>query len=141
MQYGWVEVGIPDSHVAGTLDAPGKNCRKEADPSKHIVLFSVNTNLRGDLDRFLECVNEDLTIGLELGELLVYTNHLKAVKQAAQLKFDLKFKGTSILYSWPSKGTLEGCYIDQGNIKKAAVSLHLLHKSIMKEANFLDQYL
>jgi len=139
LQYGWVEVGIPADHSLGILEAPQKRLSEEADPSKHVVIFSVDTELRGNLQGFLEVVNKDLSSG----DLLVYihgykTSHLKAVKQAAQLKYDLKFKGTIILYSWSSAGTVCGYYTDEKNIKKAAVSLHKLLKSIMNEVNLLN---
>ena len=116
---------------------------EEADPLKHVMIFSIATNLRCNLPHFVECVNNDLTTGQGMGEVLVYihgynTSHLKAVKQALQLKNDLDFKGTIILYNWSTKGTILGYDANEETTKENFGSLHELFKSIMKEVNILN---
>jgi hypothetical protein len=144
LQYGWVEVAIP----VGVREVPSKETFEEGDPSKHIVVFSVNTNLRSDLGRFLQHVNHDLEnerekFPLENIEVLVYihgykNSHLKAVRNAAQLKHDLGFKGVVILYSWSSKGTWAGYGSDVKNIQTTTFAFGKFLKRIMAEVNLLN---
>lgn len=55
----------------------------------------------------------------------------KAAIQTAELTYDLKFMGTPIFYSWPSKAKLLGYFADQETLKS----------SQQKFADFLNEYL
>lgn len=140
LQYGWAEVGLPTSRPKGFHEKVLAN--EEADISKHVVIFSVDSKLRGDLNGFVNCVNGDL--GRESGQkLLIYIHgynvtHTKAVRQAAQLKLDLEFQGPVVLYSWSSKGTLQGYSTDEKSVTETATSLNHFLRSIMKRVNLLN---
>jgi len=71
-------------------------------------------------------------------EVLLYihgynVNHEDAIKRAAQLKYDLDFKGLVMVYSWPSKGTLWDYGHDEKMIEKSAEYLPGFIKTILTE--------
>jgi esterase/lipase superfamily enzyme len=71
-------------------------------------------------------------------EVLLYihgynVNHEDAIKQAAQLKHSLKFKGLVIVYSWPSNGTLWGYKQDEKVIEESAPWLHQFITTLLTE--------
>jgi esterase/lipase superfamily enzyme len=66
-------------------------------------------------------------------EVLLYihgytVSYNSALKRAAQLKNDLKFEGTVILYSWPTMGQPLAYHRDGRMIKRTA---HLLREFIL----------
>ncbi|CAM6010959.1 unnamed protein product [Sphagnum balticum] len=72
------------------------------------------------------------------GEVLLYihgynVNHKDAIKQAAQLKHSLKFKGLVIVYSWTSNGTLWGYKHDEKVIEESAPWLHQFITTLLTE--------
>lgn len=119
LSYGIVRVSIPDDHRMGTIEKP-RWWRLEfrQNPERHVVLRSVET-----LDR-------DLFVGQAKGaavhagiaEGLVFVHGYKvtfaaAAQRAAQIAYDLGFKGIPCLYSWPSEGVLGGYFTDGENSK------------------------
>lgn len=75
-----------------------------------------------------------------VGEVLLFIHgynvqHKDAIMRAAQVKFDLKFKGVAIAYSWSSKGTLWGYDHDQEEVRNTVPSLQSFIKSILSEVS------
>ncbi|CAM6110700.1 unnamed protein product [Calypogeia fissa] len=134
LQFGIAEVGIPDIHGVGGMEAP--HAHEESSPLKHVVILSVDTKMRGNRKEFLSSVNADLQ-QLQ-GELLIFihgfnVSHKGALKRAAQLKYDLQFQGAVIAYSWSSQGTLYGYSHDEGTVNKTVRYLESFLLSIMQE--------
>lgn len=108
--YGVVNVGLPKSHAVGQLEAPSiLRLEFTADPDKHVMLESLKAM---DLGAWRAEVAKH---AVELGNpgILVFVHGYNSsfsdgARRAAQLAFDLKFAGSTVLFSWPSRAaTLE----------------------------------
>ncbi|CAK9275704.1 unnamed protein product [Sphagnum jensenii] len=127
-----MEMGIPDE---------GGRSRREESPLKHVEILSVDTTLQHHHLRFVEEINKKLkplAQEASAGEVLLYShgynvNHRDAIKQAAQLKHYLKFKGLVIVYSWPSNGTLWGYEHDENVIEQSAPRLREFITTLLTE--------
>lgn len=132
LHYGMIEVAIPNRHERGTLDLPSGS--EEADPSRHMVILSVDTTLRNDQPGFFAKITRDVTAAKTRKknqtstDILIFVHGYraslkKAVKRAAQMKKDLGFEGPVIVYSWSSKGTPWGYFQDEKDVKKTVAQL------------------
>lgn len=108
--YGVVNVALPRSHAVGQLEAPSiLRLEFTADPDKHVMLQSLKAM---DVGAWRAEVARH---AVELGNpgILVFVHGYNssfsdAARRAAQLAFDLKFAGSTVLFSWPSRAaTLE----------------------------------
>jgi len=110
LSYGAVNVALPKSHEAGQLEAPSIfRLEFTADPDKHVMLQSLKAMDAGSWRA------EVARHAIELGNpgILVFVHGYNssfsdAARRAAQLAFDLRFGGSTVLFSWPSRdATLE----------------------------------
>jgi esterase/lipase superfamily enzyme len=110
LSYGVVNVALPKSHEVGQLEAPSIfRLEFREDPEKHVMLQSL-TPLKIDTWR-----SEIAKRATALGNpgILVFihgynSSFSDAARRAGQLAFDLKFGGSTVLFSWPSRAaTLE----------------------------------
>lgn len=108
--YGVVNVAVPASHAPGQLEAPSIfRLEFSQDPDKHVMLQSLKPMEVGAWQA------EVARHAVELGNpgILVFVHGYNssfpdAARRAAQLAFDLKFGGSTVLFSWPSRAaTLE----------------------------------
>ena len=108
--YGVVNVALPKAHAVGQLEAPSiLRLEFTADPDKHVMLQSLKAMDPGAWRA------EVAKHAVELGNpgILVFVHGYNssfsdAARRAAQLAFDLKFAGSTVLFSWPSRAaTLE----------------------------------
>jgi esterase/lipase superfamily enzyme len=120
LSLGLAKVAIPDSHRVGEIEAPLGfwKIRLDFNPDKHVTLLSVEV-----LDRahFLQKTKEALT-GASLKEALVFIHGYNvgfrdALRQAAQLSFDLKFPGLALAYCWPSEDQLVKYTVDEDTVQ------------------------
>jgi len=108
--YGVVNVALPKGHAVGQLEAPSiLRLEFTADPDKHVMLQSLTamnaSSWRAEVAKH----------AIELGNpgILVFVHGYNssfsdAARRSAQLAFDLKFAGSTVLFSWPSRAvTLE----------------------------------
>ncbi len=114
MDYGTLEVTIPDSHRAGAIEAPSI-WRLEFGPtaSKHIILQSVTPVAK---DAFFGKMNGQIA-GRDRKEVFVFIHGYNvsfeaAAMRAAQLTHDMNYAGVPVLYSWPSVGSTLGYMSD-----------------------------
>lgn len=136
LHYGHMLVGIPQGQLKGEKKSP--QGREDADPLKHMVILSINTELRGDKGGFLQDLNRELVDPNKRNVVLLFihgynVSHKAAIKSAAQLKHDLDFQGQTIAYTWSSKGTLRAYGHDERAVKKTVVCLQEFIKTIMSE--------
>jgi esterase/lipase superfamily enzyme len=130
LHYGITTVGIPDK---------GGRSRRQESPLKHVEILSIDTTLQHENRGFVKKINDELLAQeASAREVLLYihgynVNHKDAIKQAAQLKHDLKFKGLVIVYSWPSNGTLWGYKHDEKLIEKSAPWLRQFITTLLTE--------
>jgi len=127
LSVGVCRVSIPKGHEhhIGELEDPSwLKFEFREDPSKHIVLLTIDPRSESDFVRALRTATQNA--GGRQVLLFVHGYRVSfedAARRTAQLAYDLGI-GVPILYSWPSRGTLFGYGAD---IRNAEVSVpHLL---------------
>ncbi|MEP1352394.1 MAG: alpha/beta hydrolase [Tateyamaria sp.] len=106
LDYGTLVVTVPDTHVPGAIEAPSVwRLEFAPNPTRHVMLQSV-TPL--GFDTFFELMRNAVA-AREKREAFVFVHGFNvrfdaAAKRAAQLAYDMNYRGVPILYSWPSAG-------------------------------------
>lgn len=106
LSFGVVNVALPKTHEVGRLEAPSMLLLEfRADPEKHVMLQSIQV-LESDAWR-AEIGKRATALGNP--GILVFIHGYNATfpdaaRRAGQLAFDLKFGGSVVLFSWPSRG-------------------------------------
>lgn len=119
LEYGVVTVTIPNSHVPGAIETPSI-WRLEFGPSpaKHVIVSKVEpmqadgyfSRMRGQMqDR-------------ERKEIVVFVHGFNtqfdaAARRAAQLAYDMDYRGIPVLYSWPSAGKTMSYVSDEAVVR------------------------
>jgi esterase/lipase superfamily enzyme len=124
LQYGYLDVTIPQSHKLAELETPKQ--------WSEYTLRVTNTDMRSQfvlLDNVkplaLEVFTQQLQHEIQTSpshDVFVfvhgYNNSFEdTARRAAQLAYDLDFDGTPIMFSWPSQGTLTGYSADESVIE------------------------
>ena len=112
--FGKTIINIPERHRLGKIERPAKYAilgatlyQQEVDTSRHFSLLSEEPLVRST---FAPIVKRDLAKKPQMTtSALVYIHSFnstfsEALYRAAQLAWDLNFKGVPFLYSWPSAG-------------------------------------
>jgi esterase/lipase superfamily enzyme len=123
LQYGYLDVTIPQTHKLAELETPKQ--------WSEYTLRVTNTDLRSQfvlLDNVRPLAKDDFVRQLQREiqgspsrDVFVfvhgYNNSFEdTARRAAQLAYDLDFDGTPIMFSWPSQGTLTGYFADESVI-------------------------
>lgn len=117
LQFGRVEISIPDSHEKGQLEKPSLfRLEFRADPDRHVVLLSLtelgDAAWRDELaTRLGQCSRHDVLLFIH-GYNVSFAD---AARRAAQFAYDLEFQGLPVLYSWPSEGSTLKYSVDEDN--------------------------
>lgn len=111
LEVGKLTITIPASHKRSVIELPSSWSLAKADPKRHIVLQSIVTL---DADTFAtECCNEDEQLLFIHGYNVTF--HDGALR-AAQLAYDIDFRGSAHYFSWPSLGSIFGYLVDSNNV-------------------------
>lgn len=136
LDFGIAEVTIPRTHVPGTIAAPSIFKLEFAeDPARHVVLQSI-TPLASDT--FFTSIREGLS-KRSADDLFVFVHGYNvtfdgAAKRAAQLAYDMDFKGLPVLYSWPSKGATVGYIADSAVVRLSGRRLTLFLEDLVAQS-------
>ncbi len=136
LDYGVLEVTIPDSHVPGAIEAPSI-WRLEFGPSaaRHMTLRSVEPLAhRAFFDRM-----HDRMATRARKEAFVFIHGYNvsfdaAAKRAAQLAHDMNYVGVPVLYSWPSRGSTVGYMADSAVVQLSARHLSLFLDDLVAQS-------
>jgi esterase/lipase superfamily enzyme len=108
LRYGYSDVSIPRDHRLGELEGPSIfRLEFRSDPERHIVLLRVQTASAADFSRaFSSRVAASLR-----HEALLFVHGFnvtfdEAMRRAAQVSYDLAFGGPTLVFSWPSQGSM-----------------------------------
>jgi esterase/lipase superfamily enzyme len=104
VNYASVSMSIPKSHKPGDIEWPGPGT---PDPSREMVVTDQALLSRADFLR--EVRTRAPGAGVETGSVLVFvhgynTQYQEAVYRFAQIIHDAEFRGTAVLFAWPSRG-------------------------------------
>lgn len=122
LDYGLLEVTIPDSHVPGAIEAPSFwRLEFGVSAAKHITLSHVTPI---DKDSFFARMQDRLT-AQSRKEAFVFVHGYNvsfdaAAKRAAQLAYDMNYTGVPVLYSWPSGGSTVSYMSDAAVVQLSA---------------------
>ncbi|HVN41828.1 MAG TPA: alpha/beta hydrolase [Steroidobacteraceae bacterium] len=115
LSLGVVNVAVPRTHERGKLESPSVlKLEFSADPDKHVTLQSLTT-LTPDRWR-AEIAKRAVALGNPGILLFVHgynTSFADAALRTAQVSFDLKFPGATVLFSWPSRSSLVEYTVDE----------------------------
>lgn len=140
--YGRAVVSIPKSHKEGNLELPTwLRFERVADPDKHFVLKSAtlvdSEPLRAEIAERLAKTERKAALVFVHG---FYTSFPAAAYRAAQLAYDLKFKGLPWFFSWPSLGKVTG-YAQDGETARLSEPLFEAFLDNLYGMGFDDIYL
>ncbi len=115
--YGYCDVSIPPTHSVGAVERP---LIGPEDESKHVVL---QQSVLLKEDAFYAAIDNVLEeLGDTSRDCLLYVHGYNvafddAAQRAAQIHFDLKFAGTTMFYSWPSRASTHHYFSDRNEIR------------------------
>jgi esterase/lipase superfamily enzyme len=103
VEYGTCEVSIPKKHASGEIERPGVLGLFIEDPSKHVVLLSIEPMQDSN---FFSALREKINKSTEKDAFIFVHGYCvtfaEAARRTAQLAYDLGFNGAPVMYSWPS---------------------------------------
>lgn len=117
LTYGEAEVAIPDDHRMGELERPTWwKLEFREDPNKHVTTTAITTYSEA---QFLQR-GRDILARSGKRQVLLFIHGFNvdfddAVRRTAQLAYDVHFDGPTVLYSWPSAGSVPRYPADVGN--------------------------
>jgi esterase/lipase superfamily enzyme len=115
LTFGVANVALPRTHEAGQLEAPSiLRLEFSEDPDKHVVLQSA-TELAAAAWR-AEVAKRATALGNPGILIFVHgynSSFSDSARRAAQLAYDLKFAGSTVLFSWPSQGSTIEYTVDE----------------------------
>jgi esterase/lipase superfamily enzyme len=124
LQYGYLDVTIPQTHKLAELETPKQWSEytlsvKKTDLRRQFVLLDEVTPLAKD--DFLRELRREIQ-GSPSKDVFIfvhgYNNSFEdTARRTAQLAYDLDFDGTPIMYSWPSQASLTAYAADEGMIE------------------------
>jgi esterase/lipase superfamily enzyme len=117
IHYGFCDVSIPPTHSVGEVERPLIGPEDEA---KHVVLQRAALLEQPEFYAAINGVLDDL--GDTSRDCLLYVHGYNvafddAAQRAAQIHFDLKFAGTTMFYSWPSRASMRHYFSDRNEIR------------------------
>ncbi len=133
--FGVADVGIPANHDPGVVEQPAWwRLEFSEDPERHVVILSARPLDRqafvAGLDASLGHASERTALVFIHGYNVAFED---AVRRTAQLSYDLRFPGASILYSWPSEGSAVRYTVDEANVAWTAEHLRNFLHTVLTE--------
>ena len=122
LSFGVCEVSVPKfNRPIGKVPRPSLwRLEFRENLTRHVVILDVEEKTESDF--YLEVVKSGQSQD-QSTEVLLFVHGYNVsfedgVRRAAQLAYDLNFRGTPILYSWASQATLRGYPVDLANNEK-----------------------
>jgi esterase/lipase superfamily enzyme len=116
LSLGRVQVSIPAVHKTAEIELPAWYTL-ERDSDKRFFRITQRATL--GVETFYRDVSRAVSNGEDDAALIFIHGYNvdfdSAIYRAAQLKFDLKFRGPVIAYSWPSRASILGYFVDRTN--------------------------
>jgi esterase/lipase superfamily enzyme len=112
LSVGRLKVTIPPNHLAGRIERPSTwSLTLYEDPDEHVVLAELEAMAR---EAFVQgcCGPDDKLLFIHGYNVTFHDGALRA----AQLAYDLEFRGQALYYSWPSQASLLGYLTDANNV-------------------------
>jgi esterase/lipase superfamily enzyme len=132
LTFGAARVNVPDKHKIGQLELPSEFglfgfalYREGEDPDRHFIIKSSEVF---EQQKFSDIVRSNSSRTALIFVHGFNTTFDQAVLRFAQIVWDLQFKGTSVLFSWPSRGgVLNYLYDRDSTLSSRPHFIELLH--------------
>lgn len=126
VSYGIAAVSIPPDHRMGRLEEPIFDIKILYNPQKYVTILGMNST---DEATFFNQLKTDIA-GSPRKQALIFIHGFNvsfpdALRRTAQLSYDLQFRGATVCYSWPSRGSMFSYTADEDSVQWTA--LHLLN--------------
>lgn len=135
LRFGLAKVSIPRTHQIGAVETPRWwRFEFKADPSRHVVLLEIETMERA---QFVATLKGALA-STDAQDVLLYVHGYSvkfadAVRRTAQMAYDLRFPGRTVLFSWPSKGGKIGYPADEATVERSIPHIEEFLRLLMSE--------
>lgn len=122
LKYGISVINIPPDHSTGSIERPSIwTLTFKEKPENHVMALAAAPLSEFD---FFNNVMSDTDISRSK-DIILYihgfnTSFYDALLQAGQIKYDLKFQGTMVMYSWPSSGDFDIGHLNSYTSDEAA---------------------
>ncbi len=118
IQYGTVVVNIPQNKIMGEVPRPNWwKLEFRENPDKHVMILDQEIM---DKDFFFTSIRQTIAAADENDAFIFVHGYNvsfdEAAMRTAQIAHDVKFGGAPILYSWPSRASVEGYFSDEDNV-------------------------
>ncbi|REJ82803.1 MAG: alpha/beta hydrolase [Acidobacteria bacterium] len=139
LSYGTCDVSIPRDHRMGRMESPSIwRFQFREDPAKHVVLLTVEVEER---DAFFGALSHRVAAA-ESPQAFLFVHGYKvtfedAARRAAQLSYDLGFRGVPMFYSWPSRGELASYTTDENTVEWAQSNLERFLEDLLERVDRL----
>jgi len=130
LKFGQAQVSIPHTHVFGEIERP--YLFQDEKIGRDIVLTHLHKLSQKKFNKFLQ----NKLSKVEEKDILIFIHgynvtFASAIRQTAQLTYDLKFKGVPLTYSWTSQGELSQYPKDEVSVQYTIPKLvHFLQEVI-----------
>jgi esterase/lipase superfamily enzyme len=123
LQYGYVDVTIPQSHKEAELETQPRwmdytfTVNQAAMRSSYILLDKITPLSK---EAFVTSLRQQIKSSPSR-DLFIFVHGFNntfedAARRAAQMAYDLDFDGTPLLYSWPSQGSATAYAVDEASV-------------------------
>jgi len=131
LKWGVAQVSIPHSHVFGEVERPFFDDNEQIGEDIVVTqLYDIsNARFKLLLKRKLENVSENDILVFIHGYNVTFAS---AIRQTAQLSYDLRFKGVPITYSWTSQGELSKYPKDEASVMYTIPKLVTFLQEVIK---------
>jgi esterase/lipase superfamily enzyme len=145
LTFGAVSVRVPEGHHIGRIELPsdlrvfGFTFQTETvDPTKHFTIRSVEKTPEDVWIKSLSASKRKKALIFVHG---FNTNFQDSIFRTAQIVWDLRFEGTTVLFSWPSRGEIADYFYDKDSaLGSRDALLHVvddLHKAGFKDIDVI----
>ena len=137
LKYGVAQVSVPKTHAFGWVERPVDLLffKGKEKIGRHVVITKLEAL---ELAKFKEIMRLKLS-NVEQSDILVFVHGFnvsfaEAVRQTAQISYDLHFLGVPMTYSWPSQGISELTQYMSDEESVKYTNEHLVHflKEVIK---------
>ena len=141
LRYGRALVTIPYEHKVGEIERPGYFFRRE-DADKH---FTVAASYLVDPHKWAAEVQARAAKSKK-SQLLLFVHGYNvtfndALYRTAQISWDVKFDGPSLLFAWPSAGAITKYFADESSAQLAEADLVDALRLVLRETKAQEIYL
>jgi esterase/lipase superfamily enzyme len=143
LRYGSCQVSIPRDHRLGELEERSLwRLQFRPDPGRHVVLLEAQVQ---DKSAFFSAVSARVKASSRQNAFVFVhgfnVSFEDAARRTGQMAYDLGFEGAPVFYSWPSRASVAGYLVDEGNIEWSQANLKSFLIEFLSQSGAQEVYL